>query len=210
MANPLILGPEFTPNVIGGATPDPFSQPLPWDTIFISGVPWQGKIEIKGAARSYKWDIKHAPGSVGFNQTYRGTPSKPFTIKFFMWTEPMYDYWQTFYVKLLQYVYPAPVLAVSVSHPTLVLLGITGLTVDEIGGVEQQSTDLMFAATIKVHEYYPAVIGNGTSTPVAKTPSTPNPPGNPPPTFLASQAASAAAQAREATVVGLKGGGLPF
>ena len=209
MANPLILGPEFTPNVIGGATPDPFSQPLVWDTIMISGIPWQGRIEIRGAARSYKWDIKHAPGVEGFNQTYRGKPPKPFTIKFFMWTASMYNYWQTFYVKLFQYTGPALVVPVSVYHPSLALLGISGITADEVGAVELQSPDLMFAATVKVHEFYPPIPTNATSTPLAKTPSTPNPPGNPPPTFLASQAASAAAQQRTANVLGLAGGGLP-
>ncbi len=205
---PLVtLGPEFV--ITSGSTPDPFSQPNAWDTLFVSGIPWIGKVEIRGAERSYKWDVKHAAGIEGFNQTYRGKPSKPFTIKFFMWTAAMYDYWQDVYIKLFQYTGPALVVPVSVSHPTLVLLGITGITADAIGGVEKQSDDLMFAATVKVHEFLPPIPVNATSTPVAKTPSTPNPPGNPPPSFLASTAAANAAQGRQANVLGLAGGGLP-
>jgi hypothetical protein len=126
-----------------------------------------------------------------------------------MWTASMYNYWQTFYAKLFQYTGPALVVPVSVYHPSLALLGISGITADEVGAVELQSPDLMFAATVKVHEFYPPTPINSTSTPVTKTPSTPNPPGNPPPTFLASQAASAAAQQRQANVLGLAGGGLP-
>src|ERR1039458_4667544 len=101
---PLAPG-ELAPSIglpFSGA-PSPWEQPNIWDAIYVSGVPWVGKIQIRGARRAYKWDVKQSPGLEGFNQTYRGQPHVNFHIEFYIWTDSMFRYFTTFYLKLFQY-----------------------------------------------------------------------------------------------------------
>lgn len=199
------IAPPFTNNV---GVPSPWKEPNIWSTLFASGVPWQGKIAIRGAKRSYKWDVKAAPGIEGWNQTYRGQPHQNFSIDFFIWTDSMWSYWASTYQLLFQYKGAAGiVIPVKVYHPSLAALGITAIVADRIGAVEQVSDDMMFKATLEVHEYYPPILINATTTPAAASGVNPKIPGVPPPTAIASQPALAKAQAQQAAVLGIV---LPF
>lgn len=200
-------GPEIVPNyTTQGITPSPWSQGVNWDTIYINSIPWWGKIQIRGAARRFAWDVKHSQGLVGFNQTYRGQPHKPFGIRFFIWTDSMYNYWVNAYQVILMSLAGISI-PVPVSHPSLSNIGITGICIDEVGGIEQISDDMMFKVDVGVHEYLPVK-----PIPVTTTPTAPAPPpkptaGSPPAYTTALVSENAAAQARQASALGLT---LPF
>ena len=204
------ITPESAPNfsLPFGGNPSPWAAPNIWDAFYASGVPWVGKVEIRGAYRTYKWDVKPAPGIEGFNQTYRGKPHKPFHIVFYIWTYSMYVYWSSTYQKLFQYTGAAGVvLPVKVYHPSLSGLGITSVVADEVGAVEKVSDDMMYRADVLVHEFYPPILVNATNTPVAAAGVNPLIPGTPPPYAAATIAAQQAAQARAAAQLGAT---LPF
>ena len=180
-------------------SPSPWEQPNIWDALYVSGVPWVGRVGIRGAKRAYKWDVKASPGIEGFNQTYRGQPHVPFHIDVFIWTDAMYRYWTTTYQLLFQYIGVAGlVLPVKVYHPSLVNLGITAIVCDAIGAIEQVSDDLLFRCTLEVHEFYIPILANATTTPVAAAGVNPTAPGTPSPSAAALQAIQADAQARQA------------
>lgn len=168
-------GPELAPNdSIPGLTPSPWANSTLWNTLYISGLPWWGRVEIRGAARAYQWDIKHSPGQEGYFETYRGRPHKPFIIRLFIWTDSMYSYWTNVFSKLLTYIGPlSPPLAVY--HPSLQNLLITGIVVDELGAVEPVSDDMMFKVDIRVHEFLPEKPWPVTNSPIAVAPA-PTPP----------------------------------
>src|ERR1019366_1741459 len=108
--------------------PSPWEAPYLWDAIYISGVPWVGRVRIRGAGRTYKWDVKEPGGIEGFNQTYRGKPHKKFRIDLFLWTDSMFRYLTGLIIPLFQYVGPVGVvLPVKVYHPALTSLGITAI-----------------------------------------------------------------------------------
>lgn len=155
--------------------PDPFSFPGVWDTITVAGVQWQGKFEIRGAKRSYKWQVKDGAGVEGATETYRGKTPPPFHIRFYIWTEVMYVEWTSF-VTLFQYngtKIGGNVSPVDISHPQLNLLGITQVICESVGGLEKVSDDLMFAADIELREFFPPVLQNATKTPLAASVSPP-------------------------------------
>ena len=198
------LAPSFT--VPFGGSPSPWAQPGIWDTLFVSGVPWQGRIRIRGAQRSYKWDVKAAPGIEGFNQTYRGKPHKNFYIDFDIWTDSMYVYWASTYQLLFQYSGVAGIVSpVKVYHPSLTNLGITAIVADHIGAVEQVSDDMLFRVSVEVHEFYPALLVPATTTPAAAAGVNPKIPGIPPPSaaYIAAQQELAAAKQAAALATAL-------
>lgn len=185
-----------------GGNPSPWAQPNIWDAFYASGVPWVGKVEVRGAVRSYKWDVKPAPGIEGFNQTYRGKPHKQFHILFYIWTDSMYVYWSSTYQKLFQYIGTAGyVLPVKCYHPSLAGLGITSIVADEVGAVEKLSDDMMYAVNLTVHEFYPPILVNATATPAAAAGVNPNIPGIPPPSAAYLAAQQELAQARTAAAL---------
>jgi hypothetical protein len=194
------LAPDFS--LPFGGNPSPWAQPNIWDAFYASGVPWVGKVEVRGAVRSFKWDVKPAPGIEGFNQSYRGKPHKPFHIVFYIWTDSMYVYWESTYQKLFMYSGGAGVVVpVKCYHPSLSGLGITALVADEVGAVEKLSDDMMYAATLTVHEFYPPVPTNATATPVAAAGVNPHIPGFPSPSAEWIRAQQELAQARTAAAL---------
>ena len=200
-------GPEVVPNyTTQGITPSPWAQSTIWDTVYINSVPWWGKIQLRGAALKYLWDVKHSQGIVGFNQTYRGQPHKPFQIRFFIWTDSMYNYWVSAFQVLLKSLAGIS-LPVPISHPSLTNLSITTICIDELGAIEQVSDDMMFKVDVMVHQYLPPA-----PVPVTTTPASPAAPPKPkagaPPAFASALAVeNAAAQARQAAALGIT---LPF
>ena len=135
------------------AATSPFDLPEVWDAVTVAGQVWQGKVEIKGARRSYKWDIKDGMGQQGALETYRGQTPTPFTLTFFIWTSAQYTQWLSF-VKLFQYngfkFRPNPV---TIYHPQLDVLGIGQIITEDIGAVEKVSDDLMFSVTVSLREF---------------------------------------------------------
>lgn len=147
----------------------PFDDPVTWDTVIVSGQSWHGKIEIRGAERSYKWDVKDGIGLQGAIETYRGQTPPPFEIEFFIWTPIMYLEWQV-YQLLFMYNGAIPfqgVKPVDIFHPSLANLGIFQIICEGVGAVEKRSDDLMFSAIVKVREYFPPLPVNTTQTPDA-------------------------------------------
>lgn len=144
------------------ASASPFEQPKLWDSITVAGVTWGvdaenplgRKLEIKGAKRAYKWDVKDGMGQQGALETYRGQTPPPFTIVFYIYTAQLYAQWLTF-KKLFEYnavkFQPKPV---SIFHPTLDALGIYQVICEDIGEVERVSDDLMFSATVSLREFF--------------------------------------------------------
>jgi hypothetical protein len=180
-------------------SPSPWEPTGLWDALYVSGVPWVGRVKIRGAKRVYKWDVKEVPGVEGFNQTYRGQPHQPFYIDLYIWTDSMYRYWINIYQKLFQYIGAAGiVLPVKVYHPSLTNVGITAIVADAIGVVEQVSEDLLYRVTLDVHEYYPPLPTNATSTPLAAAGINPRIPGTPSPSAAAIVALNQKALAQQA------------
>lgn len=165
---------------------NPFMLPSRWDQITIGGQTWAGKIDIRGAERFYKWQPKDTRGAESWNDTYQGLKPKPFTIVFFVYTSSQGASWPAF---SSQFVYfgnknaPQPV---TISHPSLFMLGITSVRVNKVGALHKISDDLMFAADVEFQQWQPApqpgsAAANVTSTPTSAKarPTTPYSPSNP-------------------------------
>lgn len=139
------------------AAASPFALPTVWDGITVAGQRWGNgdrKVEIRGAKRAYKWDVKDGMGQQGALETYRGQTPPPFTIDFYLWTDEHYTDWLS-YQKLFMYnavkFQPTPV---SIFHPMLDVLGIYQILCEDIGAVEKVSDDLMFRVTVSVREFF--------------------------------------------------------
>ena len=93
----------FPPAGISGASAmtnpglNPFMLPSRWDQIVIGGVTWNGKIEIRGAKRPYKWQPKDTRGAESWDDTYQGLFPKPFTVVFFLYTSVQFASWITIF-----------------------------------------------------------------------------------------------------------------
>lgn len=149
------------------ASATPFTDPVSWDTVRISGAPWFGKFEIKGAERSYKWDIKDGLGLQGAIETYRGQTPSPFEITFYLWTSEHFREWQIFSL-FFRYDGATPgvgVKPVDIFHPALNYIGIYQVICEGIGAPEKISDDLMFSVSVKLREYFPPPQINTTVTP---------------------------------------------
>lgn len=79
----------------------PFTNPIAWDTITVSGREWFGKFDIRGAKRAYKWDIKDGMGLEGWLSWYRGWTGPAFTITFYLWADSHFDLWPEFFSPFL-------------------------------------------------------------------------------------------------------------
>jgi hypothetical protein len=153
-----------SPSQLGDGT-SPFVDAKSWDTISISGVSWYGKFEIRRAKRLYKWQVKDASGVEGATQTYRGKRPEPFTIKFYIWTDLMWTNWRGF-SQFFQYSgIKGLVTPVDVVHPSLNATGISQIVCDNLGTLERESDDQMWAVDVFVREYFPPLLLNATSTP---------------------------------------------
>src|SRR5580704_12805562 len=159
----------------------PISYPVNWDQISVRGVVWAGKIEIKGAKRLYKWDTKNAPGAAGATDTFRGTKPEPFDLIFYLWTDAHFSQWPTFSQLFLYQSTKGVVLPVSIYHPSLAMVGITVVRTEYVGAVEKVNDELLFSATVRVHEFAPPPPINTTTTPTgASVVNPPTLPGTPP------------------------------
>lgn len=138
------------------AAASPFDLPAVWDQITVGGRVWgpNRKVEIKGAKRAYKWDVKDGMGQQGALETYRGQTPPPFSIVFYLLTSQDYTDWLSFQ-KLFRYdgvkFAPTPV---SVFHPMLDALGIYQIICEDIGAVTKASDDLLFTVEVNVREFF--------------------------------------------------------
>jgi hypothetical protein len=191
-----------------GIYPSPIIGPQIWDQFQVQGVTWMGKIDVKGAFRSYRWDRKGPPGADGEVLTYRGKHTKSFRVTFYLWADFHFNTWPQF---SLLFQYPGSklgvVIPVSVYHPALAMVGITTVVCTDLGIPEKQSDDLMWAATVELREFIPPPPINVTSTPPGATSvSPPNIPGlAPSPAVLALEARKAALEAQAAALGGNSG-----
>lgn len=156
-----------------------------WDSVRIAGIDWYGKFEIKGAKRAYNWQINNGMGFYGATEILKGLAVPQFTITFYCWANDAgdspnsggcsnYREWQELIprleyskasVSLSATTYGANVKGIDIYHPSLVELGIYQLIVIDIGPMEKQSEDKLFAATVTVCEFY---------TPIPITPAAPD------------------------------------
>lgn len=185
----------------------PISFPQNWDQISVRGTVWQGKIEIRGARRRYKWDTKNAPGAAGATDTFRGTKPEPFEIIFYLWTDAHFAFWPTFSSLFLYQSLKGEVLPVSIYHPSLAMIGLTVVRTEDVGAVVKVNDELLFSSTVRVHEFAPPPPVNVTTTPTgASHVNPPSLPGfTPSPAVQSAQAALGAARA-QAGALGLPGG----
>lgn len=158
--------------------PDPWIDPVSWDTIYISNVPWGtnylagGKITVKGARRFFKWDPKEAKGQDGTNPTYLGTRPKPFHLVFGMWTPEQWAYWNNnilpffYYSGVIGKVFPLPI-----AHPACAICNITNVITEDIGAPDVDEGTKLLTQVITVREYLPAAAGNASVTPVGPNPN---------------------------------------
>lgn len=160
---------------------DPWSDPVSWDTILVSGKPWGtgtlvgGGILVRGATRFYRIDQKDAKGQEGSTQTYLGTRPKPFKLVFRMWTTKQFQYFNTQILPLFFYTgnfsSGQQVYTIPIAHPQCAMCNIASVLTDEIGPIEVDEHTKMLHFTIGVREYYPAQPGNASTTPTAPNPN---------------------------------------
>lgn len=155
--------------------PSPFRFPAIWDSVSFGGgaFTWSGKIEFRGAARSYNWQVKEPPGVQGEVYTYRGLRTKPFRMRLEVWTDAQ---WQLLPGLLAFFDYdnagkPNPNGSANpfdIYHPALSALNISQvLCLDvEAPEVDQERTGAVWW-TFVLREYRPAPTVNVTNTPTA-------------------------------------------
>jgi hypothetical protein len=125
-----------------------------------------GFCKVKKASRPYKWQKKDAPGVDGETKTYRGKKPKDFDLEFYLWTDRHFVVWQQ--LATASFIYDASKTTVDptdVYHPALAMVGITQITVDDLGSPEQQGDRLLWIATVRVCEFLPPIAANVTQTP---------------------------------------------
>ena len=181
--------------------PSPFADPVSWMTIVVSGqtvgpADGSGFVKIKKASRPYKWQKKDAAGQDGETKTYRGKKPKDFDLEFYLWTDKHFAVWQT--LSTASFVYDASKTTVDptdVYHPALAMVGISQITVDDLGSPEQQGDRLLWIATVRVSEFLPPIAANVTQTPAgAATGNDAAPGAQPVPADIAAAQADIAAQ----------------
>lgn len=194
--------------------PSPFDNPQNWDSVTIAGLTWgsnapgAGRIVVKRAKRSYKWEKKNPKGQVGERQTWVGRNFPPFELHFHFWDTPGFDYWQD-YSKVFVYGDGTEPPVLSIYHPSLVLVGISQVIIVDVGAAELQNEGGEYIATVTLEEFKPVTAKNITASPAGAS-NTTNTNGKAsitgvaiPPRRAALQAAIAIEQAR---VAGANGG----
>lgn len=153
----------------------PFKYPVIWDSISLGGgaFTWNGRVQFKGAKRSYNWQVKTPPGVQGEVYTYRGLHTHPFRMLIEVWTD---DQWQMLPDLLSFFTYDAtkpnpngPANPVDIYHPTLSLVDISQVLCLDIVApeVDQEHSGAAWIEFV-LREYRPAVIStNVTATPAA-------------------------------------------
>ena len=171
-----------------GVIPSPLKDPHAWSSITVSGTTigpadGSGKIVLKRAGRPYKWQVKDAKGQDGGVSTYQGKRPPEWEIEFHMWTDTQFHRWQS--LSQTWFLYDAgktSVDPVDVYHPGLAMVGISQILVDDLGVPEQQGDRKYWIASVKVHEYFPPVAKDVTTSPTtsAAAPPAAATPGTPP------------------------------
>jgi hypothetical protein len=150
-------------------------MPARWDQIIIGGTTWNGKIEIQGAKRPYKWQPKDTRGAESWDDTYQGLHPKPFTVVFYLYTSIQFASWIQFSAQFIYYGNKQAPQPVSIYHPSLLLIGISTVRVNDVGAVHQISDDHMYAAEVEFMQWQVAPqpgskAANVTATPTAAKP----------------------------------------
>ena len=146
-------------------TSSPFDLENSWDEIRVAGKLWPpeinshdyAKFTIKGAKRSYKWEIQDGLGIQGAVEIYRGWTPQPFSIEFFLWDSELYRAWADFQ-PVFQYdaTKQRTQQPINISHPMLANLGIRQVIVEDIGAIEMtDASSRMFSVTISLREFFP-------------------------------------------------------
>jgi len=199
------------PSVQGTLQPSPFDNPQNWDSVTIAGLTWgsnapgAGRIVVKRAKRSYKWEKKNPKGQVGERQTWVGRSFPPFELHFHFWDTPGFNYWQD-YSQVFVYADGTAPPALAIYHPSLVLVGISQVIIVDVGAAELQNEGGEYIATVTLEEFKPVTAKNITASPAgaSNTSGAVTTTGFPlPPLRAALEAAIAIEQAR---VAGANGG----
>ena len=159
---------------VTSAGASPFKFPSIWDSFSLGGgaFAWSGRIEFRGALRSYNWQVKNPPGIQGEVYTYRGLHTKPFKMRLEVWTD---DQWQLLPGLLAFFSYDATkpnpngsANPVDIYHPALSAIDITQvLCIDIVAPeVDQDRTGAAWWEFV-LREYRPAPAVNVTHTPTA-------------------------------------------
>lgn len=164
-----------------GPIPSPLANPAAWDTVYVQGVPWQGKIEFRNPRLVQNWDAKTGRGVEGSTDSYVGIKPEGFEIVFYLWTDGHFTRWQTF-SQLFKYAgAKGSATPSSIYHPCLAMVGITAVTCLELGAVLPAGDELLWSASVKLRQFRPPVPMPKVLTPGgAASASDPNLPGSAP------------------------------
>lgn len=150
---------------------NPFMMPSRWDQIIIGGTTWNGKIEIRGAKRPYKWQPKDTRGAESWDDTYQGLHPKPFTVVFYLYTSIQFASWIQFSAQFIYYGNKQAPQPVSIYHPSLLLIGISTVRVNDVGAVHQISDDHMYTAEVEFMQWQVAPQPGSKAANVTATPA---------------------------------------
>jgi len=146
-------------------TSSPFDLENSWDEIRVADKLWPpeinshdyAKFTIKGAKRSYKWEIQDGLGIQGAVEIYRGWTPQPFSIEFFLWDSELYRAWADFQ-PVFQYdaTKQRTQQPISIAHPMLANLAIRQVIVEDVGAIEMvDAAARMFSVTVSLREFFP-------------------------------------------------------
>jgi len=162
-------------------TISPFAQPTApspvtydiWGSITINGIAYRspdaGYFVIKGAERSYRWDVQNGMMLQGAIEILRGVTPPEFTLEHYFWAD---EQWETVIEIISGFQYnlkniiktgnvgPLGTLVVrgiNIYHPVLDLVGISQINIRACGAPEQVSDDHLWKATYKLQEYFPPI-----------------------------------------------------
>ena len=153
---------------------DPFSDPQAWDRVSIDGELCPGICELSGFSRPAEWDVKRGKGTKGGTTTLAQLPPAKGTIRFFLWTKAHFEEWSNSFLAKLKYdPTKKTVTAVTIQHPSLVLIYLTMVVIESIGAIEPEGLG-KYSIKVDVLEYLPASAngsGNVSVTPIPSDPA---------------------------------------
>lgn len=155
----------------GVLTVSPLADPSNYDKCTIAGIDTSKLsdppfiVEVTGADRKYKWDVKASAGSQGQTITYRGWDLAKPKLKFKFWTDAQQRAFWTQVIPAISYdaekSAPKPF---DIYQPQLFASEIYWLVTENIGPLVHEGAQL-WTVTVDALEYRQAKAKNATSTP---------------------------------------------
>lgn len=148
-----------------------YTDPNPWDVIYLEGEPAPGRARIHGGGIGRKIDRKGGAGSDSLSLTDKGLDPKDVEIELLLWTDAQLREWD----KLLPRIMPVRLSKkdiISVFYPALNQIGFNRAYVEHIDALKPGSVVQTWTTMIKLIDARIPIGGGGSKT-VIKAPALP-------------------------------------